>query len=123
MKKLGPAIWLGHSLAGTTGARLSNDNPEYFRAVIGIEPQGACNMPPETPIKGMAKVPQFSIHGINQVGRPGHRALFGNLREDQGGGRGCNLLVTAEVAAEPFVRPYSTSGNLGQRPYHDVEQQ
>jgi pimeloyl-ACP methyl ester carboxylesterase len=70
MTKLGPAIWLGHSLAGTTGARLSNENPQAFKAVIGIEPQGACNMSPETQIKGVAKVPQFSIHGINQVGRP-----------------------------------------------------
>jgi len=70
MKKVGPAIWLGHSQAGTTGGRLSNENPEHFKAVIGIEPQGACNIPPETPIKGLAKVPQFSIHGINQVGRP-----------------------------------------------------
>jgi len=70
MKKVGPAIWLGHSQAGTTGGRLSNANPELFKAVIGIEPAGACNLPPDAEIKGVAKVPQFSIHGINQVGRP-----------------------------------------------------
>jgi pimeloyl-ACP methyl ester carboxylesterase len=70
MKKVGPAIWLGHSQAGTIGGRLSNANPEVFKAVIGIEPAGACNVPPTGEITGLAKVPQFSIHGINQVGRP-----------------------------------------------------
>ena len=40
------------------------------RAVIGIEPQGNCNLPPNLEVKGLAKVPTFSIHGINQVGRP-----------------------------------------------------
>jgi pimeloyl-ACP methyl ester carboxylesterase len=70
MKRVGPAIWLGHSQAGTTGGRLSNRTPEFFKAVIGIEPQGACNLPPDMEIKGVAKVPQFSIHSINQVGRP-----------------------------------------------------
>ncbi|TMA64334.1 MAG: hypothetical protein E6J73_07495 [Deltaproteobacteria bacterium] len=49
MKKVGPAIWLGHSQAGTTGGRMSNMNPEFFKAVIGIEPRGACNLPPDTP--------------------------------------------------------------------------
>lgn len=47
-----------------------NANPELFKAVISIEPAGACNLPPDAEIKGVAKVPQFSIHGINQVGRP-----------------------------------------------------
>lgn len=70
MKKVGPAIWLGHSQAGTTGGRLSNENPEVFKAVIGIEPAQNCNLPATAEIKGIAKVPQFSIHGINQVGRP-----------------------------------------------------
>jgi pimeloyl-ACP methyl ester carboxylesterase len=70
MKRVGPAIWLGHSQAGTTGGRLSNENPDLFKAVIGIEPQGACNLPPNASHKGVAKVAQFSIHGINQVGRP-----------------------------------------------------
>lgn len=70
MKKIGPAIWLGHSQAGTTGGRLSNENPDFFKAVIGIEPAQNCNLPPKAEIKGVAKVPQFSIHGINQVGRP-----------------------------------------------------
>lgn len=70
MKRVGPAIWLGHSQAGTTGGRLSNNYPEVFKAVIGIEPAGACNVSPKMEINGVAKVPQFSIHGINQVGRP-----------------------------------------------------
>ena len=70
MKRVGPAVWLGHSQAGTTGGRLSNLNPEFFKAVIAIEPQGACNLPPDVELKGANRVPQFSIHGINQVGRP-----------------------------------------------------
>lgn len=70
MRRIGAAIWLGHSQAGTTGGRLANNNPELFKAVIGIEPAGACNVPPDAQINGTAKVPIFSIHGINQVGRP-----------------------------------------------------
>ena len=38
--------------------------------MIGIEPQGTCNLPAAAPLKGIVKVPIFSIHGINQVGRP-----------------------------------------------------
>jgi pimeloyl-ACP methyl ester carboxylesterase len=70
MQKVGPAIFIGHSAGGTLGARIANDKPELFKAVIGIEPQGACNLPPSLAIKGLAKLPSYSIHGINQVGRP-----------------------------------------------------
>lgn len=70
MQKVGPAIFIGHSTGGTLGARIANERPELFKAVIGIEPQGACNLPPTLEIKGLAKLPSYSIHGINQVGRP-----------------------------------------------------
>ena len=70
LEKVGPAIVIGHSAAGTMGGRIANNRPELFRALIGIEPQADCNLPPNTEIKGLAKVPTLSVHGINQVGRP-----------------------------------------------------
>jgi pimeloyl-ACP methyl ester carboxylesterase len=70
LQKIGPAIVIGHSAAGTMAGRMANDKPELFKAVIGIEPQGDCNLPPNVEVKGLAKVPTYSIHGINQVGRP-----------------------------------------------------
>jgi pimeloyl-ACP methyl ester carboxylesterase len=70
LEKVGPAIVIGHSAAGTMGGRMANQRPELFKALIGIEPQGDCNLPPDAEIKGLAKVPTLSIHGINQVGRP-----------------------------------------------------
>jgi len=70
LQKIGPAIVIAHSAAGTMAGRIANDKPELFKAVIGIEPQGDCNLPPNVDVKGLAKVPTYSIHGINQVGRP-----------------------------------------------------
>ena len=70
LEKIGPSIVIGHSAAGTMSGAIANDRPELFKAVIGIEPQGDCNLPPNVEIKGLAKVPTLSIHGINQVGRP-----------------------------------------------------
>lgn len=69
MKKIGPAIYIGHSQAGAYGGALANDNPDAFRAMIGIEPAGVCALSPKAPIKGIAQVPVLTIHGINQVGR------------------------------------------------------
>jgi pimeloyl-ACP methyl ester carboxylesterase len=70
LEKVGPSIVIGHSAAGTMGGRIANEKPELFKALIGVEPQGNCNLPPNIELKGLAKVPTFSIHGINQVGRP-----------------------------------------------------
>ena len=70
LEKIGPSIVIGHSAAGTMGGRIANEKPELFKALIGIEPQGNCNLPPNIEPKGLAKVPTLSIHGINQVGRP-----------------------------------------------------
>jgi hypothetical protein len=50
--------------------KLSIEKPDLFKAVIGLEPQGDCNLPARDAIKGLAKVPTLSIHSINQVGRP-----------------------------------------------------
>jgi len=70
LEKVGPAIVIAHSAAGTTGGRIANERPELFRALIGVEPQGDCNLAPSIEIKGIAQVPMLSIPGINQVGRP-----------------------------------------------------
>jgi pimeloyl-ACP methyl ester carboxylesterase len=70
MEKIGPAIWIGHSAGGTLGGKIANDKPALFKAVIGLEPQGDCMLPPTATLNGLAKVPTLSIHGINQVGRP-----------------------------------------------------
>jgi pimeloyl-ACP methyl ester carboxylesterase len=70
LEKVGPAIVIAHSAAGTMGGRVANERPELFRALIGIEPAGDCNLPHNVEIKGLARVPSLSIHGINQVGRP-----------------------------------------------------
>jgi pimeloyl-ACP methyl ester carboxylesterase len=70
LEKVGPAIVIGHSQAGTMSGGIANDKPELFKAVIGIEPQGDCNLPPTVTVNGLAKVPTLSIHSLNQVGRP-----------------------------------------------------
>jgi pimeloyl-ACP methyl ester carboxylesterase len=70
LEKIGPAVFIGHSAGGTMGGKIANDWPSLFKAVIGIEPQGDCMLPPNAAIKGLAQVPTLSVHGINQVGRP-----------------------------------------------------
>jgi len=50
LQKVGPAIVIAHSAAGTMAGRIANDKPELFKAVIGIEPQGDCNLPPNVEI-------------------------------------------------------------------------
>ena len=66
------ANWLciGTTFAECATGKLANQRPELFKAVIGIEPQGDCMLPPDQPARGLTRVPTFSIHGINQVGRP-----------------------------------------------------
>lgn len=70
LQKIGPAIYIGHSAAGTMGGKIANDKPDLFKAAIGLEPQGDCMLPPKSAVNGLAKVPTVSIHSINQVGRP-----------------------------------------------------
>ncbi len=69
LKKIGPAIYIGHSQAGAYGGQLANENPGAFLAMIGIEPAGVCAISAQSPIKGIVSVPVLTIHGINQVGR------------------------------------------------------
>jgi pimeloyl-ACP methyl ester carboxylesterase len=69
LKKIGPAIYIGHSQAGAYGGALANQNPDAFLAMIGIEPAGVCAISPKSVISGIAKVPVLTIHGINQIGR------------------------------------------------------
>jgi pimeloyl-ACP methyl ester carboxylesterase len=70
MEKVGPAIYIGHSMGGSTGGGIVNDRPELFKALIAVEPAGNCMLGPDVPIAGIAEVPALSIHGINQIGRP-----------------------------------------------------
>jgi pimeloyl-ACP methyl ester carboxylesterase len=81
LERIGPAIYIGHSAAGTMGGELANERPQLFRAVIGIEPQGDCMLPPTAALEGIAKVPTLSIHGINQVGRPDTGPCLGTYRK------------------------------------------
>ena len=113
MKKVGPAIWLGHSQAGTTGGRLSNANPELFKAVIGIEPAGACNVPPDTDVKGIAKVPQFSIHGINQVGRPDTGPCLESYAKIKAAGGDATYLSLPKLPKSPIYDRIPQAGIWG----------
>jgi len=70
LKKIGPAIYIGHSAGGSFGGAVANDNPSLFKAVIGIEPAQNCNIATNAVVAGIKKVPTLSIHGINQIGRP-----------------------------------------------------
>jgi hypothetical protein len=54
LEKVGPAIVIGHSAAGTMSGKLANAKPDLFKAVIGLEPQGDCNLPAKEEIKGLA---------------------------------------------------------------------
>jgi pimeloyl-ACP methyl ester carboxylesterase len=113
MKKVGPAIWLGHSQAGTIGGRLSNANPEGFKAVIGIEPAGACNVPPTGEITGLAKVPQFSIHGINQVGRPDTGPCLDTYAKNKAAGGDATYLSLPKLPKSPIYDLIPQAGIWG----------
>jgi len=93
------------------------------RAVIGIEPQGNCNLPPNLEVKGLAKVPTFSIHGINQVGRPQTGPCLDTYDKIKKAGGDATWSLAAEAAAHRALRPHPAGRHLGQRPHHDVEHQ
>lgn len=113
MKKVGPAIWLGHSQAGVTGGRLSNENPEFFKAVIGIEPAQNCNLPANAPVKGISKVPQFSIHGINQVGRPETASCLDTYGRIKAGGGDATYLSLPKLPKTPLYDRIAQAGIWG----------
>lgn len=69
LKMIGPSIYIGHSQAGAYGGALANENPDAFRAMIGIEPAGVCAISTKARIEGIVRVPVLTIHGINQIGR------------------------------------------------------
>jgi pimeloyl-ACP methyl ester carboxylesterase len=71
LEKIGPAIWLGWSGGGSLGGSLVNERPELFAGLVGIEPASECLYPRNAPLQNIATVPALSIHGINQIGRPG----------------------------------------------------
>jgi pimeloyl-ACP methyl ester carboxylesterase len=71
LQKTGPAIWLGWSQGGALGGTLVNEHPELFAALIGIEPAAECLYKRDAPLDNIKRVPALSIHGINQIGRPG----------------------------------------------------
>lgn len=113
MKRVGPAIWLGHSQAGTTGGRLSNKNPEYFKAVIGIEPAGACNVPSKVELNGLAKVPQFSLHGINQVGRADTAPCLDSYAKIRAAGGDATYLSLPKLPSTPLFDRIPQAGIWG----------
>lgn len=102
LEKIGPAIFIGHSAGGTLGGRIANARPELFRALIGIEPQGTCNLPPSEPVKGLAKVPNLSIHGINQVGRPDTGPCLETYAKINAGGGDATYLSLPKLPPSPI---------------------
>jgi pimeloyl-ACP methyl ester carboxylesterase len=113
MQKVGPAIFIGHSAGGTLGARIANDRPELFKAVIGIEPQGACNLPPSLAINGLAKIPSYSIHGINQVGRPDTGPCLDTYAKINKGGGDASYLSLPKLPKSPLFDKITQAGIWG----------
>jgi pimeloyl-ACP methyl ester carboxylesterase len=70
LRKIGPAIFIGHSYFGVLGARVANARPDLFSAVIGVDPAVNCLLTPTDDIAGIAHVPALSVHAIDQAGRP-----------------------------------------------------
>jgi pimeloyl-ACP methyl ester carboxylesterase len=71
LEKVGPAVWLGWSGGGSLGGSLVDERPELFAGLIGIEPASECLYARTAPLDRIVRVPALSIHGINQIGRPG----------------------------------------------------
>ena len=103
LEKIGAAIYIGHSAAGTRGGRIANERPELFKAMIGIEPAGACNLPPTAPLKGMTKAPSFSIHGINQVGRPDTGPCIDTYAKINAAGGDASYLSLPKLPSSPLL--------------------
>ena len=113
LEKIGPAIFIGHSAGGTLGGRIANDRPELFRAMIGIEPQGTCNLPPDAPLKGVVKVPNLSIHGINQVGRPDTAPCLDTYAKIRAAGGDATYLSLPKLPSSPLFDKIPQAGLWG----------
>jgi pimeloyl-ACP methyl ester carboxylesterase len=109
LEKIGPSIFIGHSAGGSLGGKLANERPELFKGVIGIEPAGACNVPPNAPLNGVMKTPLYSIHGINQVGRPDTGpCLYTYAKINAGGG-------SASYLSLPKLPPSALNDRIPQK--------
>jgi hypothetical protein len=58
-------------MAGQLGGDIVHERPELIKALIGIEPAAECLYQRDWPVSNIARVPALSIHGVNQIGRPG----------------------------------------------------
>ena len=113
LQKIGPAIYIGHSAAGTMGGKLANDKQDLFKAVIGIEPQGDCMLLPTTAVNGLAKVPTFSIHGINQVGRPDTEPCLETYAKINAAGGDAIYLLLPKLPQSPLFERIPQAGIWG----------
>ncbi len=113
LEKIGPAIFIGHSAGGTLGGKLANERPELFKALIGIEPAGACNLPPNAPLKGLLKVPSYSVHGINQVGRPDTGPCLDTYARIRAAGGDASYLSLPKLPASPLFDQITQAGVWG----------
>jgi hypothetical protein len=113
LEKIGPAIYIGHSAAGTMGGGIANARPELFRAVIGIEPQGDCMLPASAPLDGIVRVPTFSVHGINQVGRPDTGPCLDTYRKIVAGGGDATYLSLPRLPHSPVFDRIPQQGIWG----------
>ena len=81
LEKIGPAIVIGRSAGGTLGGRIANARPELFRALIGIEPQGTCNLFVASQV---AAEPHFRPHpAIGNLGRRPYHDMGLKQRRDR----------------------------------------
>jgi hypothetical protein len=120
LEKVGPAIVVVHSAAGTMGGRIANERPKLFKALIGIEPAGDCNLPSDVEIKGARQGAELE-HPRHQPGRPSrYRTVSRHLREDQESRRRRHLPFASLPPAQPDLRSDPAIRHLGQRSHHDV---
>jgi pimeloyl-ACP methyl ester carboxylesterase len=81
LEKVGPAIWLGWSGGGSLGGSLVHERPELFAGLIGLEPAAECLYGRAWTLENIVRVPALSIHGINQIGRPGTPSCRGKYAD------------------------------------------
>lgn len=113
LRKVGPAIYIGHSQAGAYGGALANDNPDAFTAMIGIEPAGVCALSPKAEIKGLARVPVLTIHGINQVGRADTAPCLDTYDRIRKAGGDATYLSLPKLPAGPLFDRIKQAGIWG----------
>ena len=88
--KIGPAIVLVHSQAGSYGMKVASARPKLVRALVNVE--GNCKPLSDADVKNaFVTVPLYSLWGDHTVGAPGYN---GDLRRN-----GCKESVAAIKSA------------------------